>query len=173
MGANQSQSVDLYHFAQANLLLAREVQRQRQVIETLRRALQDAQRQRGGPLSAILAEIPPGMRKVMVLWVGFRLVTAILRMANGLQKAVGKRLYAWIASPNSPPLTYSPTVLGTNDTDLGHALACVACQTHQKDTLLYPCYHLCLCWQCSSRMECLEFCPICRTAVSTRIFVYC
>lgn len=42
---------------------------------------------------------------------------------------------------------------------------CVACLTEDKDTILNPCRHLCMCAACAGRVN---RCPICRTSVASR-----
>merc|ERR1712224_46752 len=42
---------------------------------------------------------------------------------------------------------------------------CVACLVEDKDTILMPCRHLCMCSACAGRVHC---CPICRASVADR-----
>lgn len=42
---------------------------------------------------------------------------------------------------------------------------CVACLVEDKDTILMPCRHLCMCSTCAGRVS---RCPICRTSVASR-----
>ena len=47
---------------------------------------------------------------------------------------------------------------------------CVICFTQEKDTVVLPCRHMCLCLDCSQHVrEKSSNCPICRTKVSTFI----
>ena len=41
-----------------------------------------------------------------------------------------------------------------------HSEDCVVCLTHERDTILLPCRHFCVCGHC---MEMITKCPICRT----------
>nr|CCC92219.1 conserved hypothetical protein [Trypanosoma congolense IL3000] len=44
---------------------------------------------------------------------------------------------------------------------------CVVCITNQRDTVLLPCRHMCLCYECASmlRIQRNNACPICRVAI--------
>eukprot|EP00669_Euglena_mutabilis_P012201 TRINITY_DN6825_c0_g1_i1.p1 TRINITY_DN6825_c0_g1~~TRINITY_DN6825_c0_g1_i1.p1 ORF type:complete len:190 (-),score=14.57 TRINITY_DN6825_c0_g1_i1:207-776(-) len=48
--------------------------------------------------------------------------------------------------------------------------ACAVCLINAKDTVLFPCRHFCLCWECSGNLQ--QRCPICRRAVESRFFLY-
>ena len=48
---------------------------------------------------------------------------------------------------------------------------CVICQENEKNTLLLPCRHLCLCKECSRREE-LDKCPLCRKGIDQKIDVF-
>ena len=48
-------------------------------------------------------------------------------------------------------------------------LECVVCMDANKDTLLLPCMHLCVCGQCASA---LSHCPICRGEVDDKKRVF-
>ena len=49
---------------------------------------------------------------------------------------------------------------------------CVVCYTANKDTVVLPCRHMCLCIDCSQivRMQ-TNKCPICRTTVSSFLHI--
>eukprot|EP01012_Entosiphon_sulcatum_P046387 TRINITY_DN6227_c0_g1_i1.p1 TRINITY_DN6227_c0_g1~~TRINITY_DN6227_c0_g1_i1.p1 ORF type:complete len:650 (-),score=60.58 TRINITY_DN6227_c0_g1_i1:19-1968(-) len=59
---------------------------------------------------------------------------------------------------------------GTNSggRDPDEALCCV-CMENEKDTVLLPCSHLAVCNPCS---QTLSLCPVCRTAIESKVRVY-
>jgi hypothetical protein len=50
---------------------------------------------------------------------------------------------------------------------------CVICYTENRDTVVLPCRHLCLCYKCAQivRMQSNK-CPLCRTRMSSFIFQF-
>lgn len=55
--------------------------------------------------------------------------------------------------------------------------ACVVCQDRQKNVLILPCRHLCLCLQCANQIARAHFidnrvCPLCRTRIKTIMDIY-
>lgn len=53
------------------------------------------------------------------------------------------------------------TVRGDNV--VSEAERCVICQSNPREIFLLPCGHVCMCEDCSSRVE--DFCPLCRTSI--------
>jgi baculoviral IAP repeat-containing protein 7/8 len=49
------------------------------------------------------------------------------------------------------------------------SLLCRVCVTHERDTVLLPCFHLVLCVDCRSR---LASCPVCRQPITGSIKVF-
>jgi hypothetical protein len=49
------------------------------------------------------------------------------------------------------------------------SMDCVVCLSNQKDTMITPCNHLCLCSTCCANISC---CPLCRGAVERFVKVY-
>ena len=49
---------------------------------------------------------------------------------------------------------------------------CVICVNSIKNTLIYPCGHMCLCEECSKNPM-LKKCPMCRGQVLNKVKVYC
>lgn len=47
--------------------------------------------------------------------------------------------------------------------------SCILCMETKKDTVLFPCYHLCICQKCSTFVT---SCPICRTEFNQTLTVY-
>jgi E3 ubiquitin-protein ligase MUL1 len=47
---------------------------------------------------------------------------------------------------------------------------CVVCCENQREIILLPCGHVCLCENCSERIE--DYCPVCRTAIETKATAY-
>eukprot|EP01063_Lacrimia_lanifica_P016003 TRINITY_DN22631_c0_g1_i1.p2 TRINITY_DN22631_c0_g1~~TRINITY_DN22631_c0_g1_i1.p2 ORF type:complete len:377 (+),score=123.28 TRINITY_DN22631_c0_g1_i1:120-1250(+) len=44
---------------------------------------------------------------------------------------------------------------------------CVVCMTDDKDTMVMPCRHMCLCFECAQELrKATNKCPICRTAIT-------
>ena len=64
----------------------------------------------------------------------------------------------------SAPSNYTPMPASMN------SCACAICLTNAKDTVLLPCRHFCLCWECSGELQ--RRCPICRHKVESRFFLY-
>jgi hypothetical protein len=48
---------------------------------------------------------------------------------------------------------------------------CVVCLDAEKNTVLLPCRHLCLCSTCAQIPELVQ-CPLCRSPVESRLEVY-
>ncbi|KAK6627368.1 hypothetical protein RUM44_009845 [Polyplax serrata] len=50
---------------------------------------------------------------------------------------------------------------------------CVICQYNPKEMIIFPCKHLCLCWECSRTLGGrYETCPLCRTRIKEFLKVY-
>ena len=57
------------------------------------------------------------------------------------------------------------TRIDTLERQLDSVTKCVACLVEDKDTILMPCRHLCMCQACAGRVQ---RCPICRQNVASR-----
>eukprot|EP00760_Papus_ankaliazontas_P031700 PhM_4_TR5410/c0_g1_i1/m.14273 len=72
----------------------------------------------------------------------------------------------WYARPHrtvEPASNYTPTP-ASHDRE-----GCVVCLENSKDTCLFPCRHLCVCWGCSRQVDA---CPLCREVITARTFTY-
>tara|TARA_B110001452_G_scaffold229694_2_gene205681 strand:+ start:629 stop:2131 length:1503 start_codon:yes stop_codon:yes gene_type:complete len=59
--------------------------------------------------------------------------------------------------------------IGQLETRLEQATRCCICLESQKDTMLGPCNHLCMCESCAAAVQA---CPVCRTRIRTRRRAY-
>mmetsp|Transcript_10523 Transcript_10523/g.13340 ORF Transcript_10523/g.13340 Transcript_10523/m.13340 type:complete len:86 (-) Transcript_10523:38-295(-) len=48
---------------------------------------------------------------------------------------------------------------------------CIVCEECEKNTLLLPCRHLCLCEKCA-KLENMLHCPLCRCEIKEKIKVF-
>ncbi|KAK7199114.1 Zinc finger, C3HC4 type (RING finger) containing protein [Novymonas esmeraldas] len=64
-----------------------------------------------------------------------------------------------------PPRNYEPTPATFE------AEQCVICLESCKDTVFFPCRHLCACWSCACRLN-GSVCPTCRSPIEAMQFVY-
>eukprot|EP00667_Euglena_gracilis_P019450 EG_transcript_20850 len=98
-------------------------------------------------------------------------ITALMQVL-GSRVVTGFGCYAvgrWLfrdppACQGEAPATYAPTPASL------HSAACAICLTNAKDTVLFPCRHFCMCWECSRNLQ--QRCPICRRMVESRFFLY-
>jgi hypothetical protein len=51
-------------------------------------------------------------------------------------------------------------------------LSCLSCSKNNREVLMLPCRHLCICRQCSVKQERLPFCPLCQGEVTDRILLF-
>lgn len=60
----------------------------------------------------------------------------------------------------------------SNET-LNEDTLCIVCQVNSKEVIIFPCRHLCLCWDCSVQLNALQSpCPICRASIDEMLKVY-
>mmetsp|Transcript_27625 Transcript_27625/g.36248 ORF Transcript_27625/g.36248 Transcript_27625/m.36248 type:complete len:462 (+) Transcript_27625:156-1541(+) len=53
----------------------------------------------------------------------------------------------------------------------GNDLRCCVCLSRQKNVVLFPCKHLCVCVSCSDNPS-LHGCPLCKRTISKKVFVF-
>lgn len=51
-------------------------------------------------------------------------------------------------------------------------IICVICQRNNKNVLLLPCKHFCICEECSNNEEFNNKCPICRSPIIDKMIIY-
>ncbi|KPI82839.1 hypothetical protein ABL78_8148 [Leptomonas seymouri] len=83
------------------------------------------------------------------------LVASIAYKTMGPEKARSK----------PPPLGYEPTAAAFEGEQ------CNICLENRKDTVFFPCRHLCACWGCAVRLS-GGSCPTCRCDIEAMQFVY-
>mmetsp|Transcript_72096 Transcript_72096/g.127062 ORF Transcript_72096/g.127062 Transcript_72096/m.127062 type:complete len:191 (-) Transcript_72096:1696-2268(-) len=79
--------------------------------------------------------------------------------------SLGRWIFMGSRQPKADgPVNYKPMPASMNSS------ACAICLTNAKDTVLLPCRHFCLCWECSHELQ--RRCPICRRQVRSRFFLF-
>lgn len=80
-----------------------------------------------------------------------------------------RRVEARAADPvSSAPAPAGQVFVPPAETD-EQSKECVACMDSNKDTVLLPCAHMCVCMPCATKMK---SCPICRATVTQRVKVF-
>lgn len=73
------------------------------------------------------------------------------------------------AAPQGADADELRTQIGQLETRLEQATRCCICLENQKDTMLDPCGHLCMCESCAAAVQA---CPVCRTRIRARRKAY-
>ncbi|XP_017480532.1 PREDICTED: probable E3 ubiquitin-protein ligase LUL2 [Rhagoletis zephyria] len=77
------------------------------------------------------------------------------------------------SSANSATESAEELANGDRQSLIGRNNECVICMDNQRDCVLHPCHHLCVCIKCGRLLlKRTDSCPICRRPISNAFRIY-
>lgn len=112
---------------------------------------------------------------IIFTYIYFQIRNTLLQIYHQLRRLRVRSRTATRTAPTRHPRIQARSRLNVSDASkISDDRFCVICQERQKCILLLPCRHVCMCDQCTIRLELYNnVCPICRNDIddTMRIFV--
>lgn len=146
------------------------IQSQEQTIHTQREILEYIQQRQKRSSTVGL-----GVAVVMAsgCWTAYRYATRHRHRGSRSGRSSVDSRRTEIVGSASPPVNYEPTTATSPQEE------CMLCLSNKRDSVLYPCRHLAICWPCKERLGAHWVpgggafnCPVCRQRVISAEYVY-